>query len=70
MILVGAFAAGALWSSVLLMAAVAMLVGMLGVLRGLIASAQSALLLITVITLTASSPDQAAVDIARGPSAV
>ena len=64
LILVGAFAAGALWSSVLLMAAVAMLVGMLGVLRGLIASAQSALLLITVITLTASSPDQAAVDIA------
>ena len=63
LILVGAFAAGAL---VLSSADGSRrdARGHVGVLRGLIASAQSALLLITVITLTASSPDQAAVDIA------
>jgi uncharacterized membrane protein YccC len=64
LVLIGAFAGQALWSSVLMMAVVAMIVGVLGVLRGPVTSAQSALLLATVITLTASSPDLVLPDVA------
>ncbi|MEZ5186923.1 MAG: FUSC family protein [Candidatus Nanopelagicales bacterium] len=63
LVAVGAFAGQTMWSSVLMMAVVAMIVGMIGVLRGPVTSAQSVLLLGTVITLTASSPSSALVDV-------
>lgn len=62
LVAIGAFAGQSLWSSVLMMAAVSMLVGMVAVLRGPVTSAQSVLLLGTVVALTTSSPDLALVD--------
>jgi uncharacterized membrane protein YccC len=62
LITLGAFASQTVWSSVMLIAVVAMLVGMVGVLRGPVTSAQSGLLLGTVVALTASSPEMALVD--------
>lgn len=64
LVAIGALASQALWSSVAMMAVVAMLVGMVGVLRGPVTSAQSVLLLGTVVTLTSSSPELALVDAA------
>ena len=56
LIAIGAFAGQQRWTAVVAMAAVAMVVGMLAVLRGLIAAAQSVLLLSMVLALTASTP--------------
>ncbi len=56
LIAIGAFAGQTRWTSVVAMAVVAMVVGLLAVLRGLIAAAQSVLLLSMVLALTASTP--------------
>lgn len=56
LIAIGAFAGQQRWTAVVAMAAVAMVVGLLAVLRGLIAAAQSVLLLSMVLALTASTP--------------
>ena len=64
LILLGAFAGQHRWTSIVAMAVVAMVVGMLAVLRGLIGAAQSVLLLATVLALTASTPAVVLPDIA------
>jgi uncharacterized membrane protein YccC len=56
LIAIGAFAGQQRWAAVVAMAVVAMVVGLLAVLRGLIAAAQSVLLLSMVLALTASTP--------------
>ena len=56
LIAIGAFAGQQRWTAVVAMAVVAMVVGLLAVLRGLIAAAQSVLLLSMVLALTASTP--------------
>ncbi len=64
LILLGAYAGQQRWTSIAAMAVVAMIVGMLAVLRGLIGAAQSVLLLATVLALTASTPAVVLPDIA------
>ena len=56
LIAIGAFAGQQRWTAVVAMAVVALVVGLLAVLRGLIAAAQSVLLLSMVLALTASTP--------------
>lgn len=56
LVVLGAYAGQALLTSVLAMAAVALAIGLLAVLRGLVAGAQSVLLLATVLSLTSSTP--------------
>lgn len=56
LLVLGAYAGQNVWTSVAAMALVAMVIGLLGVLRGLIAAAQSVLLLATVLAITASTP--------------
>jgi len=56
LLVLGAYAGQARWSSVVAMFAVALTIGVLAVLRGLVTAAQSVLLLATVLSLTTSSP--------------
>lgn len=56
LVIIGAYAGQYRWASILTMAIVALVVGLLALLRGLIASSQSVLLLATVLALTASTP--------------
>lgn len=53
LMLIGLYAAERVWTAVLAMAAIAMLIGLLAVLRGMIGVAQRVLLLVTVLSLTA-----------------
>lgn len=56
LMVIGAYASQRLWTAVLTMAAVAVTVGVLAVLRGPIGGAQRLLLLVTVLSLTSSNP--------------
>lgn len=59
LMLIGLHAAAQVWTAVLTMAVVAMVIGVLAVLRGMIGVAQRTLLLVTVLSLTA--PDTSAI---------
>lgn len=64
LLIVGSYASQSRIASVITIAVVALILGLLGVLRGLVGAAQTVLLLATVLALTASSPEHAGPDAA------
>ena len=59
LLIVGSYASQSRIAAVITIAVVALIIGLLGVLRGLIGAAQTVLLLATVLAVTASSPAKA-----------
>lgn len=58
-VIVGSYVQASVWISVVFMALVTMVIGMLGVLRGFVASAQPVLLLATVLAVTTGTRSEA-----------